>query len=416
MIEDISIASIPIYPPFDLEDSSLEGFSRLLDGGWVWHEYCLKFGERQTAPYRIRIRQLSHDPGRRAIISYVAEWQPEEFLPDEQFAFELRSGRDASVYRYPDDPHLPGLKVAASVEPALRLVNRHVLAVPARRIRVDMVRYRPGNRAVLRHRFGRVRFYARVMRPQVLGHLLKAAELVQHSGFVAPRIAGCWKEGGVLWMSEIPGKNLRRYIRRGHQPSPDTLLDGLEKLWNVPLNDVDARPFNLSGAYRRAKRAFTTALKDDADGQMILDEVTCSLDPFINSWRPSHTAHNDFYDDQMLALPDGRIALVDFEEAGPGDPMLDVGNFLAHLRWAAHFGREKDASAKSTYHSTFRTASLDRLDWSERELALREAVCLFRVCTNAIRHPRPNWRNRLGEGLTLVNEILDRSGVSDAPR
>ena len=401
-----TVTAIPVYPQFDLEDGALDGFPSLFDGGWVWEQYCSHFGECESAPYRIRIRQLSHDPGRRAIFSYVAEWQPDEFIPDEQFAFEIRPGRAASVYRYPEDPNLPGLKEAASVESALKLVNRHVLVVPARRIRVDMVRYRPGNRAVLRHRLGRVRFYARVMRPEVMDPLLEAAKLTQHSGFVAPRIAGCWEEGGVLWMSEIPGKNLRRYIRRGHQPPPETLLEGLEKLWSVPLQQADTRPFNLAGAYRRAKRAFIKALEDDPDGQAILTDAIRSLDPFVKSWTPTHTAHNDFYDDQMLILPDGRIALVDFEETGPGDPMLDVGNFLAHLRWGAHFGREKEANAKSAYHAIFRSASLERMGWSEQELALREAVCLFRVCTNAIRHPRPDWRDRLRSGLSLVNEII----------
>ena len=402
-----TFTAIPIYPQFDLEDEELNGFSRLFDGNWVWLEYCSQFGEPYGTPYRIRIRQLSHDPGRRAIVSYVAEWHPDDFLPEEQFALEIRRGRATGLYRYPEDPHLPGLKTAASVEPALKLLNRHVLSVPARRLRVDMVRYRPGNRAVLRHRLGRVNFYARVIRPDTLDLLLKAASLVQRSGFAVPRLAGCWEDGGVLWMSEIPGRNLRRHIRRGHQSPPGTLLDGLVKLWDIPMQDIDTRPFNLAGAYRRAKRAFTNALADDPNGRIILKEATRSLDPFVESWKPSHTAHNDFYDDQMLALPDGRIALVDFEEAGPGDPMLDIGNFLAHLLWASHFGSEKEASAKSAYHSIFLAETLGRMDWNERDLALREAVCLFRVCTNAIRHPRPDWRNRLREGLTLVNEILE---------
>ena len=131
------------------------------------------------------------------------------------------------------------------------------------------------------------------------------------------------------------------------------------------------------------------------------------MEPFAQSWRPTHIAHNDFYDDQMLILPDGRVALVDLEEAGPGDPMLDVGNFLAHLRWGAHFGREKEAESRGAYRVVFRQAALKRFGWDERELALREAVCLFRICTNAIRHPQPDWRRRLKEGLTMVNEILE---------
>ena len=169
-------APIPIYPQFDFEDGALKDLSSLLDGEWVWQEYRARFGERDGAPHRIRVRHFSHVPGRRAVVSYVAEWHPDEFIPDEQFAVELRRGKAASLYRYPDDPYLPGLNEAASVESALKLVNRHVLSVPARRVRVDMVRYRPGNRAVLRHRFGRFGFYARVMRPDVVDSLLNAAE------------------------------------------------------------------------------------------------------------------------------------------------------------------------------------------------------------------------------------------------
>ena len=397
---------IPIYPQFDFEDCALQDLPNLLDGEWVWQEYRSQYGELDGKPYRIRVRQFSHNPGRRAVVSYAAEWHPDEFIPDEQFAVELRHGKAATLYRYADDPYLPGLKEAASVESALRLVNRYVLSVPARRVRVDIVRYRPGNRAVLRHRFGKVRFYVRVMRPDVAGSLLNAARLIQLSGFVTPRLAGLWREGGVVWLSEIPGKNMRKHIRCGNQPNPETLLDGLAKLWDLPLRDVDARPFNLAGAYRRAKRAFVNVLEED-EARRTLNAAIRALDPFVQSWRPSHVAHNDFYDDQMLVLPDGRVALVDFEEAGPGDAMLDVGNFLAHLRWGAHFGREKEAEAQGAYRVIFRQAALERFGWDERELALREAVCLFRICTNAIRHPQPDWRRRLEEGLSMVNETID---------
>ena len=396
--------AVPLHPQVDIEDSALKGLPRLFDGDWVWQEYCAKFGER-SAPDHIRVRQLSHDPGRRAVVSYVAEWHPDEFIPPEQFAFELRRDRDADLYRYPEDPHLPGLSEAASVESALRLLNRHVLAVPARRVRVDMVRYRPGNRAVLRHRLGRFGFYVRVIRPSAVEPLLKAAMLVQRSGFVVPRLAGYWQDGGVLWLSQIPGRNMRRYIRRGHRPPPESLLDGLENLWGVPMESKDSRPFNLSGAYRRARRSFVKVLESDQDAQLPLKEAVRLLDPFVKSWRPTHNAHNDFYDDQMLVLTDGRIALVDLEEAGPGDPMLDVGNFLAHLRWGAHFGREKEASAKDEYRELFQSSALERLGWNPHDLAMREAVCLFRICTNAIRHPHPDWRRRLNEGLTLVNRV-----------
>ena len=168
-----------------------------------------------------------------------------------------------------------------------------------------------------------------------------------------------------------------------------------------------ARTFNLAAAYRRAKRSFRHNVRDGGPALRSLNEATKSLDSFVRSWRPTGIAHNDFYDDQMLVLRDGRIALVDFEEAGPGDPMLDVGNFLAHLKWASCFGRKKKGDGSGAYYQQFRSAAIERLGWSENDLAFREAVCLFRVCTNTIRHPQGDWRNRLEAGLTLVNETLE---------
>ena len=398
---------MPIYPPVEFpRDSGLSESSRLFDGEWVWQAYCNEFGRPEIDAHQIRIRHFSHSPGRGAIVSYALEWPPDAYLPSEIITLRSIRAKPVELFRYPEDSLLPGLKDAARPDTALRLVNRHVFVIPVRRVSVEVVRYRPGSRAVLRHGIGKVTFYVRVMRPASVPPLLAAADMIAGSDFVAPRLAGIWREGGVLWLSKIPGKNLRRYIRRGSQPNPALLLDGLESLWNIPYRTNSSTPFNLSRAYRRAKRVISHAIQGDPDGRHRLDCVTQCLDSFVESWRPVCIAHNDFYDDQMLVLPDGRIALVDFEELGPGDPLLDVGNFLAHLRWTSRFGRDREALARDAYGRLFRSAALERFRWDERELALREAVCLFRICTGAIRHIRPEWRRRLETGLALVCETL----------
>ena len=170
------------------------------------------------------------------------------------------------------------------------------------------------------------------------------------------------------------GSGLRRRMRRGKPPEPQALLDGLESLWALPLEASRGRPFGLRGAYRRAKRTFAYALRGHEDGRRMLGDLTAALDSFVESWQPSTVAHNDFYDDQMLVLPDGRVALVDFEETGPGDPLLEVGNLLAHLRWTSRLGRTRKTDASGAYHHAFREAAIERFRWSEEDLALREAV------------------------------------------
>ena len=388
------------------DDPALPLLSGLFESDWVWRLLKNYATPRQEAPQRIRIDHFAHRIGRYASVSYEVAWRPDLFLPSEYFVVRISRDDACQVSRYPHDKQLPGLAPAARPEAALRLVNDHVLKLPARRARVQLIRYRPGYRAVLRHRIDRAKLYARVVRPADFERFLAACQASAQSGFVVPRLAGCWTEGGILWLAEVSGRNLRLMIRKGRAPAPDRLLDGLERLWGASPDSVAARPFDLGRAYRRAWRSFKHNLRDFDEASRHLQNVAAPLNAFVDDWRPSCLAHNDFYDDQMIVLPDRRIALVDFEAIAPGEPLLDVGNFLAHLRWSARFARGQQAENCRDYHAVLRDAALARFGWAARSLALREAVCLFRVCTNAIRHPRADWRHRLEAGLAQVSEVL----------
>jgi len=208
----------------------------------------------------------------------------------------------------------------------------------------------------------------------------------------------------VLWLSEIPGKNLRGLVNKGRQPEPGLIFDSLESLWAVSGENSSSPPLNLPGAYSRAKAIINHSVGENDDAWPEYRRSVQALDRFIDSWRPTGIAHNDFYDDQMVVLPDGKICLVDVEGAGPGEPMLDVGNFLAHQNWAFRVSERGDGFGH--YHDDFRQEGLRRFRWDEADLDLREAVCLFRICTNAVRHPRQDWRDRLTAGLSLVSQVL----------
>ena len=179
--------------PSDSESADLD---ELLDAGWAWRAYCQEFGGHEFEPHEVTVVQFNHTPGRRATVLYEAEWPPDVYIPSEQFTLRKEPGEPAQIFRFPEDPDLPGLASAVFPETAHELIKGHVLALPPRRMRVDVVRYRPGNHAVLRHRMGKARFYARVMRPAAIPNLLRAAELVAGSSFVVPRIAGHWHDGG----------------------------------------------------------------------------------------------------------------------------------------------------------------------------------------------------------------------------
>ncbi len=387
-------------------DPKLPDLPVLFDPQWVWDECRAQLPAAYGEPLRIRIRHFIHSIGSSATVSYELTWREDDYLPPEQFVATLGRSAALTVSRFPQDQRLPGLAPAARPDSALQLVNEHVLAVPARRARVQLIRYRPTYRAVLRHSIGKVKLYARVVRQADFAPFLAAYERSRESGFIVPELTGCWAEGGVLWLAEVKGRNLRDLIRKGKAPNPERLLARLEQLWQGRVDREQVPAFDLSRAYRRALRSFRHNLRDFDDAAPVLNHIVDALDPFVRDWRPSCMAHNDFYDDQMLQLRDGRIALVDFEEIAPGDPMLDIGNFLAHLRWSAQFARRPRADNCRRYYDSLRDAALARFGWDSRSLAYREAVCLFRVCTNAIRHPKEDWRDKLGAGLRLVAEGL----------
>ena len=394
------------------KDEGLPDLDRLFDNHWVWHAFCIKLGEPEEAPKRIRVLWLDYQPGASAIACYAAEWEWGKWVVEDQFAIELVRGQSETFFHYPDDPHLPGLRLAASAVDAPELLAKHVALSPYR-LRVESVRYRPGTRAVLRHisswrqsRLGHVTLFVRVMRPRRVQRLLTSAVLAKESGFVIPRFVGSWEEGGVVWMTRIPGATVRTMIGKGIPPEPHRVLDGLEKLWSATIESKQGRPLNLLADYQWTAGLLSRSLQGDGACR-ILQQATDVLGPFSKAWRPSTLAHNDFYDDQMLVTPDGEIALVDFEETGPGDPLYDVGNMLAHMRWMAWFGN--DAEARDAYRQRMRSAALDRFGWQPQDLAVRESHALFSLSVWPIHQLRGDWAKSVETGLELVIRALEEA-------
>jgi hypothetical protein len=391
-------------------DEGLPGLLRLFDSEWVWQAFCTQFGPPEETPEKLRLTQFRYQPGARAVVGYVTERRWGRWVVEDQFAIELVPGKPKRLFRYPDDPYLPGLAHVASALEAHELLPKYVRLHP-QRLHVEAVRYRPTTRAVLRHTLhwrrasmGEVTLFVRVMPPARVARLLAAAALAEHSGFVLPRLAGSWPEGGVLWLAGVPGETVRALIREGKPPEPDLILDGLARLWAAPAPRDAGHPLDLAAAFRWTERLLAQVLQDEGTRQA-LRRAADVLGPFAEAWQPSALAHNDFYDDQLLLTPSGRLALVDFEETGPGDPLLDVGNLLAHLRWMARFGIASEAC--DAYRRRFRSAALHRFGWEEGALALREAFALFRLSSNPVRQLQRDWPQAVETGLALVAEALD---------
>ena len=113
-------------------DEGLPGLRQLFEGEWVWEAFCSHFGLPEEVPERLRLTQLLYWPGTQAVASYVAERQWERWVVEDQFAIELVAGEPERLFRYPDDPYLPGLPRVASALEAQQLLPKYVRLHPRR--------------------------------------------------------------------------------------------------------------------------------------------------------------------------------------------------------------------------------------------------------------------------------------------
>ncbi|WP_419946116.1 hypothetical protein [Candidatus Poriferisodalis sp.] len=64
------------------------------------------------------------------------------------------------------------------------------------------------------------------------------------------------------------------------------------------------------------------------------------------------------------------------------------------------------AGTRADFCGQTKHAATERFGWDPHRLELREAVCIFRICTNTVRRINPDWQQRTRDGLALALEPL----------
>jgi aminoglycoside phosphotransferase (APT) family kinase protein len=106
--------------------------------------------------------------------------------------------------------------------------------------------------------------------------------------------------------------------------------------------------------------------------------------------------HGDFYDDQVL-VADAGVVLLDFDAAGLGNPLLDVGNFLAHLT-ARRGERSRDIFLDA--YAAVRPAVTE-------DAPLFEAAALLRIGITPFRWLMPDWPDEAQRRVQLAATRLE---------
>ncbi len=242
------------------------------------------------------------------------------------------------VFASPHDPAMP--HVAALHDPA------HLAGLLGFGDRVETLRYRPGQRHVLRVTApGRTAYvkvdkddsgaravpFATTLGPRV-ADLCPGALLAEPIGWSAPNRAG-------LWLGS-PGESLRTVLSTAQTAALVRLVGAAVRvLHETPLDlpgpgqssplprDVEAE---VASTVRAGEHIVALLPDVGADFTSTVADVAERLAQLPTE--PARFTHGDLKSDNVLAH-DGTVRLLDLDRSGLADPALDLAKFVSDLHW-----------------------------------------------------------------------------------
>jgi hypothetical protein len=401
----IAVRRSPAFAP----DRDLPGSADLLASAGA--ERVARFlHERGLEPHRVEAAQAHYRPGRWLTVCFrtaaIERTTGRPLAPI--VTVDCRAGEPVAVWAFPDDPSLPGLAAASDAATLTRKLRPRPAAVE-----VEALCYRPRRRAVLRYRLGESgrMLFGKVVTPKRARRLLSLPEALRVGPLRLALPIGKLAAGAVV-LPNVPGTSLRDLLLGGAPlPSP-------EKLARLPLalhrQCLPAPGADSPGAVRRRVDA-ATALGAAQVVARLLPEAACTAGrvaeaviALAEEAEPTEEwiVHGDLYENQIVVDGD-HLGLLDLDDLGPGDPLLDAANFCAHLLILGTSGGPAAARVLG-YREALRSAFCRRLETDPAALAWREAYCILRLTSGPFRVLHPDWPRRMADRLTQAGRVLRR--------
>jgi aminoglycoside phosphotransferase (APT) family kinase protein len=279
----------------------------------------------------------------------------------------------ALVEIYPVDRKMPGLLGAASLSEDGE--GRELDGV-------ELVRYKPGRKAVLRYRLRGDRpeaVYGRVHADRRGAALLEAGRTFVAAGIPTPSPLAYVPELGLLFVEEAAGNRLTDLSEDEFDRRLPAVAEALAAFHASHIENIPRlAKRNKEGAVLAAARTLATVRPEAGPLALRLGATLAAR--LAESPGASAPVHGDFYDDQVLVADSG-VVLLDFDAAGLGNPLLDVGNFLAHLTV------RRGERSRGLFLDTYTAARPELRD----DVPLFEAAALLRIGITPFRWLAPDW-------------------------
>jgi phosphotransferase family enzyme len=330
---------------------------------------------------------------------------PQDFGARFRLADPIETWDDVTVWAYPYDPVLAGLPDAAHA-PTVRAASRMAGSTA---FAATPLRYRPMQRAVFRYLVlsggPRRVLFGKVLRPDAFQRTFQAHRNLRRTRIAQSTPRAATDLENLVLFEPMRGRDLRSLLKDGSRlPSPGRVSDLMGRVANAGWSG-EAKPRRLARQVRNAasllsrilpeRRAEIAGLAAELAGRA---EVTVA----------GPTIHGDLYEAQIFVDERHRLGLIDLEDAGPGDPLLDAANLLSHLATLS-VSDPRAQGRPLAYRALLRRALLDALGASEAELAWRESLSMLLLATGPFRVLSPDWPRKVAARVDAAARLLDRS-------
>lgn len=275
-------------------------------------------------------------------------------MPVQCELWRARPDRGITLQIWPLDPEFPQLiRLGDPSYVAGMFASLGIADDPAQTPVITPIRYRPGERHVLRYEIespetgsGQVqRLYAKLYSNaqdavRAFGIANRVVDWLDSrpQGLQGNRPAAMSQEDGVILYPHAPGTPLSHLLHRSGRwlaAQLQTIGSGLALLHQGPetlqaelkQNTLD----NEAKVVRRASEHIQVLLPETHAKILEIVERTQEQYSDLPQEKPTFT-HSDFKADHMLATPGG-LTLIDFDTCKLTDPALDIGKFMADLEW-----------------------------------------------------------------------------------
>jgi aminoglycoside phosphotransferase (APT) family kinase protein len=274
-------------------------------------------------------------------------------------------------------------------------------ATSGAQVAVTAIRYRPGQRHVLRYDAGRTMFakvYNNEKGARTFGVVTRVADWLaaQDGGLRTVKPQAYLEDDGVVLYPLVTGTPLSDLLRAPDRTAVQLLGaagSALAALHRTPLDLVELQPHSFA---KEVKSIVSAA----EHVHSLLPEIGARIDAILDRARALHErlpqqapgfAYGDFKADHLWDTPDG-LTLIDFDTCYLFDPAIDLGKFLADLHyWYDRYGQADVEAARQQFLAGYGPgATEDRL----LRARLYEVLVLLKTTVRRVKLFERDWAAR----------------------